>query len=457
MIRMPFFFLFLIGSFGLGCASDDSRPTAEATTTTIPFTGKVNWIKTLGGSLNDEAKAIANTLDGGYALLGNAESIDGDLSAHATATQDFWVLKLGPTGETLWNKTYGGDDDDRGEAIVATTDGGFLVSGYSRSATGDVSANNGSYDHWMIRLDANGDKLWEKNYGYLGDDRAFTTLQTKDNGFLTAGFLDVESYNGTNTQKDDLSQKNTAAKHGVGEFWVHKLTPDGALEWERYYGGTSNDRAYDVIQTDDDGYMLVGATESFDFDISNNNGSYDYWVIKIDALGELLWEKTFGGSGLETAYAITKSNDGNYLIAGDTRSDDGAISQALGNADVWILKIDPSGVLLWEQTFGGTDYDTVRDIMTSSDGRYIVLGSTKSTDGTVSKALGSNDLWLLKIDDNATVVWNASFGGRGFDFGYGVVEDANKNIISVGNTQSSDISGTTYQGGQDAFIISIQQ
>ena len=265
--------------------------------------------------------------------------------------------------------------------MIQTSDGGYALSGYSRSNDGDVSGNEGFQDHWIVKLDAQGEIQWEKNYGFSGSDQAFSIIQTSDGGYFTSGFLDVTASGG---EGDDLLESENdaetrAVQHGVGEFWGHKLDANGNKEWRRYFGGTNNDRAYAAVQADDGGILMVGASESDDFDISNPKGSYDFWAVRLNATGELLWERSFGGSEIDIAFAITKAQDGNYVIAGDTRSNDGDVSGFNGNADVWVIKINDQGTLLWEKTLGGTDFDSARAITTIPNG-FAITGSSRSSD-----------------------------------------------------------------------------
>ncbi len=448
--------IFSLG-ISLSCSSDDPAVSNNETPkeTDTSFKGTINWKKTFGGSLNEEAKALVVAPNGDYMLLGNSGSTDGTIGTNTSGTQDYWLMRINPTGEVIWSKTYGGDNDDRGEAIAVTNDGGFVITGYSRSASGAVTANNGSYDHWMAKLDSNGVLQWEKNYGFLGDDRAFAVQQTTDGGYLTVGYLDVDSYEGPNNTNTSQKLPNAAKKHGVGEFWVHKLDPTGAVEWERFFGGSNNDRANDFLILED-GYLIVGTSESNDFDISSSNGSYDFWLVKISKEGVLQWQKNYGGSGIDTAYAATMTADGNYVIVGDTRSTDGDITTAKGNADLWAIKISPDGTLLQQKTFGGSGFDTAREILTTAENNFVISGSSRSSDGDVTTNFGDNDIWLLQIDQNLNLQWNTSFGGSDFDFGQGLSQDANGTIVLIGDSESSDNDSIENNGQKDALVLSIK-
>jgi len=286
--------IFLIGICAIiSCSSDNDAPAAP------DFSGTVEWIKTFGGSNEDNTLSVVETTDGGYTLAGYTQSNDGDITDKTTTDSDYWVLKLTKEGAIVWSKTYGGSGDDRAEKIIKTSDGGYAVVGYSRSNDNDVSANEGLQDYWIVKLNATGDILWEKSFGFAGIDRAFSVIQTKDNGYFITGFLDVTASNG-----DGNDQKNASQRHGVGEFWGIKLDANGTKEWRRYFGGTNNDRSYDVVETENNEFLMIGSSESDDFDISETNGSYDFWVVKVNAEGTKIWENSYGGSEIDVGYAI---------------------------------------------------------------------------------------------------------------------------------------------------------
>ena len=303
----------------------------------------VAFINTYGGSQEDHLVSIVETNDGNLALFGYTNSIDGDITDKAIQVNDYWLLKMAPDGTLLWSKTYGGSGDDKGQKIVATNDGGFAITGYSMSSDGDASNNEGFHDNWLLKLDANGTIQWEKSYGFSGHDHAYSLIQTTDGGFLMTGFLDVTASGGLGNTRTTNNNR-----HGIGEFWCHKLDANGNIEWRKYFGGTNNDRSFDVVQANDGGYVITGFSESDDFDISNANGSYDYWVIKLDTSGNLLWEKSLGGSEIDQARTIVKTGDNAYLIGGNAFSTDGDITSNKGNSDFFIVKIDDDGNVTYE-------------------------------------------------------------------------------------------------------------
>ncbi|MCH2193409.1 hypothetical protein [Kordia sp.] len=447
-------------TFVVGCSSDDGNSgDTNDTTNPIVFQGEIDWVKTLGGTQEDTAQDITITADGGYAIVGYTKSIDGDIIDNATEQNNYWVARLDAEGNLLWSKTYGGTADDRGEAIKTTADGGFIITGYSRSADEDVSVNNGFYDQWIVKLDANGNLVWEKSFGYSGSDQAFDIMQTNDGGYFTTGFLDVTASGGQGTfgKPSGNNESLVTPKHGVGEYWCHKLDANVTIVWSRFFGGTNNDRSYSTLETNDNNFIIAGSSESDDFDVTNSQGSYDFWVVKLSNSGDLIWQKSYGGTGIDIGYDITKTNDGNYIVVGDTRSSDGNIANLKGSADFWIIKIsDTDGSLLWERTYGGSDFESARGITPLQDGGFAVVGSAKSNNVDVDANYGQNDFWVIKITDTGNLTWEKNFGGSQLDIAFGIVETNDKKLVIAGSTQSNDGDITQNKGIKDALILKIK-
>jgi hypothetical protein len=411
----------------------------------------VAFINTYGGSQEDHIISIVETLDGNLALFGYTDSINGDIVDKTLQENDYWLIKMTPEGNLLWSKTYGGSGDDVGQKIVATNDGGFAITGYSMSSDGDASNNEGFHDNWLLKLDANGYILWEKSYGFSGHDHAYSIIQTNDRGFLMTGFLDVTASGGLGNTKISNSKR-----HGIGEFWCHKLDANGNIEWRKYFGGTNNDRSFDVVQANDGGYVITGFSESNDFDISNSKGSYDYWVIKLNASGVLLWEKSIGGSEIDQSRSIVKTKDNAYIIAGNAFSTDGDITSNKGNSDFFIVKIDDNGIIKWRKNYGGSDFDYATSISTSSNG-FLITGNSKSSDKNLTTNYGENDFWIIEIDSNGKLLDQKSFGGSGLDFALDVLETSSGNIYIVGETESIDNDIIENKGLKDALVIKLNK
>ncbi len=434
-----------------GCAKDADLSGVNEITKT-QFVGELDWVKTYGGSGEETAQAIIATADGGYAVLGFSNSTDGDLEGKSIPVNDYWLLKLDGSGALEWSKTYGGSKDDRGQSLVQTKDGGYALTGYAMSDDGDGSVNKGFHDNWVLKLDALGAIEWEKSFGFSGHDHSYDILQTEDEGLFFVGFLDI-----TSARADGNTEKlNSVTSHGVGEFWASKVDAHGALQWRGYYGGSNNDRAHAVVQADDGGFVLAGFTESDDFDVNNSRGSYDFWVVKINNSGTTVWKKSYGGTGIERAQDIAKTNDGGFVITGSTFSNDVDVSKNNGESDIWLIKIDAAGELVWEQTFGGSQFDAAHSVIASKDGGFIITGNAKSTNKDLSDNAGENDIWLIKTDANGSMVWQKTFGGSGLDYGFDAVETVDGSIVVVGETASADFQNIQNKGRADVVVLKVK-
>ena len=435
-------FIFLVSLFIFNCSSDSSPSLLPTTIQQPEFE-----VSTLGGSKNDAAYAVASTFDGGYVIAGYSQSADGDITDKDNESFDYWVLKFDEENNIQWSKTYGGNNDDRANSIIQTQDGGYAVLGYSTSNNNDVSENFGAQDYWLTKLDASGNITWQKSYGYVGADVGNKIIQTSDNGYFLIGVLDVTASGG----EGNTLQKSF--RHAGGDYWAIKTDSNGNIEWSKYYGGFFTDTPYDAIETNDNAFIIVGSSDSSDVDISNNVGTYDFWVVKISNTGEIIWEKSFGGTQIDEARAIIKTNDGNYIIAGDTRSNDVHVSQNNGAADLWLIKISPNGELLWDKSIGGSDFDVGRSISKTPDNHFIVSGSSRSINGDLSENQGQNDAWLLKIDNNANIIWQKTIGGSLIDYLYDAIQLPNNTVIAVGESSSNDGDFTENKGFSDLLII----
>jgi hypothetical protein len=313
-----------------------------------------------------------------------------------------------------------------------------------------VGGNEGFHDYWIVKINTVGDIQWETNFGFSGSDQALNIIQTSDGGYFATGFLDVTASGG-------MGNDGRNPEHGVGEYWGIKMNANGDKIWRRYFGGSNNDRSYDVVQTDDGGFLMAGASESSDFDIVDNKGSYDLWVVKVSAGGDKVWTKSFGGSEIDVGYSIVKATDGNFIIVGDTRSTDKDVSNPLGNADLWVVKFNKNnGAIIWEKTYGGDQFESARSIERLPDGTYLISGSTRSANGDVSMNIGQNDAWVLVINENGVLQYQKTVGGTSLDFADAAIQTSDNKLIVVGNTESNDVDISVNRGIKDLLLIKVK-
>jgi len=345
------------------------------------------WQKTIGGSNYDDANFITTTLDGGYIMAGFSYSNDGDASGNH-GIGDAWVVKLDGEGRIIWQKSLGGYAGDVAHSVAATRDGGYIIACETGSFSGDVSGNHGVNDGWVVKLDKDGNILWQKALGGSDFDTFYSIAESPDGGYIAAG----------DTRSDD---GDVSGYHGVNDGWVVKLDKDGNKLWQKTLGGANADGIKSIIVTPDGGYMTAGITKSNDGDVSGNHGEGDAWIVKLDKDGNILWQKALGGSDWETAYSVASTPDGNYVIAASTRSNDGDVSGFHGGDgdDAWVVKLDKDGNKLWQKVLGGSAADVASSIITALNGGYVIAGDTRSNDGDISGSHRAVGAWVFTLKD----------------------------------------------------------
>lgn len=399
----------------------------------------IEWMKCFGGNDDDNAYSIQQTNDGGYIVAGDSYSDDEDLTGNY-GFRDFWVIRLDGEGNMLWQKNMGGSSSDIARAVQQTSDGGFIVSGYSYSDDVDVTGNHGNRDFWLIKLDASGVLEWQKSIGGNDSDGAYAIQQTLDNGYIVTG----------NTSSDD---GDVSGNHGSSDIWLVKTDASGNIQWQHCYGGSLTEIANAVEQTPDNGYIVAGYSNSNDGDLTSNAGEYDYWIIKIDEIGNIQWQRSFGGSGWDYANAIHQTMDGGYIVGGYTLSHDGDVVGSNGSSDFWILKLDALGNLQWQKCLGGSSADYLNALAQTKGGTYIITGSSYSNNGDVSGNHGGTDFWITGVDESGNLLWQKCLGGAESEEPWSVALTDDGGFIVAGLTESIDGDVSGFHGQEDYWII----
>ncbi|MCK8523623.1 fibronectin type III domain-containing protein [Aquimarina sp. D1M17] len=432
-------------------ASDGNNGTSESTFTfdtgeeIIDTQIHLVWEKSYGGSRIDIANSLELTTDGGYIIAGTSYSDDGDVGGNNDADNylggDVWVVKLNSSGDLEWETNLGGSLDERGDSIQQTSDGGYIVTGTTNSSQFDT---NGNFDAWVIKLDASGNIVWENTYGGGSNDSANDIQQTTDGGYIVAGFSGASG--------DDVSENN-----GSLDYWIIKIDASGVLEWETSLGGSETDIANAVEQTTDGGYIVAGYSESSDHDVNGNNGEKDYWIVKLDPLGNLVWGEHFGGNQDEIANGIQQTTDGGYIVAGFSESSTNDVSNNYGGKDYWIVKLNTSGQLVWESNYGSSESDIAESIQQTSDQGYIIAGNSATDDFDVSSDNGGfADYWIVKLDSLGEISWEFGAGGPEGDFAT-AIRQSSDGYIAAGYVKGpgGDISGMG-KGQWDYWVIKLE-
>lgn len=425
----------------------------NTTTSCVEMYNGSNWIslcsslpssilpKTLlGGNQDDRANFVIQTLDSGYVFAGITESSqDGDVTGTNQGGRDCWIVKMSKTGAIEWNRVMGGNDYEELTQIRQTADGGYIFCAFTgSSADGDITGtSNGQYDYWVVKLDAAGATTWDVLLGGDQNEYATSIVQTADGGYIVGGHSQ-SSANG------DVTGTNHSTN---SDYWIVKLTSTGTVTWNVLLGGVGSEELQSIRQTADGGYIVTGqATSSANGDVTGTiSGIFDFWVVKLNGTGGIVWNKLIGGNDEEFSYAVQQTADGGYIVAGNSNSTaSGNISVSThGDFDYLIIKLDASGNISWNKMLGGNNTETVSSIEQTVDGGYIVAGTTNSSaSGNVTQTgYGLEDAWLVKLDGSGNIVWNKTFGGSNSDFATSVHQTFDGGYILAGYTMSS-ASGT---------------
>jgi len=417
------------------------------------------WVSCFGGTEWDEATGIMQ-VDSTYWVVGSTESNDGDIS-YCHGYDDVWLLNLDKNGNLISEKTYGGS---KGEGpfttILKLNDSIFYIASGSNSSDGDISNNPwpgplGNY--WILKINNRGDILWERMCGGSDIELIENALITTDGGIIALGIS--SSFDGDITDP-----------HGIGQYdiWMIKLGSDGQKQWELSLGGRGNETYGSIIQTSDGGFLVAGNTDGMgggNFDSSCNfhnpgSGYDDAWVIKLDTAHEIEWQQCYGGHYGDSFGNAIELPDG-YIFLGDTESNDGDVTgfhvpPQIYMGDIWVVKTDKTGNLLWQKCLGGTNSDYAYTIFTTTDGGYMIVGSTRSSDGDVTGYHGthgwSDDIWFAKIDSVGNLLWQYCYGAQYDEFLYrGVVQKSDWDYVLAIGTNSGE--WRCYSGGYPDFRI----
>jgi len=363
--------------------------------------GNIIWQNTYGGNLIDNGRVMIPTTDGGFLLGGHSSTgINGTKTEISTGECwnciDYWVVKTDADGNQLWDKTIQGNSmGDRMTALVETSDGGFVLAGYSDSGIGNdkTEANIGGDDYWVVKLDITGNQLWDRTLGGTGDEQPFALIELPNGSILVGGL---------SFSLDDGNR--TAPSRGLSDYWVVNLDANGTTLWDRAYGGAEADNLRDMILTMDGGVLLIGESRSgmTGDKTAPSYGERDFWMVKTDTDGNILWDSTIGASGRDQPFKVNQSSNGNFLIASLSKSpaDFDRTEPSLGGADYWFVTTDANGNKIKDQVFGGDQNDNMYYALPMSNGD-VILGGITATDTSPQKnepSRGNNDIWLLKYE-----------------------------------------------------------
>lgn len=426
--------------------------------------------KTYGGNKVEKWGKFIYAGNNQFILFGTSNtSINGDKTDSlcepiSGQSSDCWLLRIDTAFNIIWDKSLGGSRDDQNPNLILTgIDGQMMLSSRSQSDSScEKSENNRSFpgfapDYWICLIDTNGNKIWDKTFGGSNYDDFAKIIQ------LTSGDYIVTGVSGS-----PISGEKTVANYGAKDFWAVKIDSLGNKLWDKVYGGTGqeisssgNNNGFSLLAETGGNFVIVGATNSpVSGDISDTSrGGLDIWIIKCDSAGNKIWDKRYGGSGSDVCGHVVKTNDNGYIICGGTDSPiSGEVSDSSrGGDDVWLIKIDSVGNKLWDKRYGGNNGDGGIWIEIAPDGGYWVNSTTDSDSSfEISEPnYGIADYWIFKIDSTGNKIWDKRFGGPGYDnaSNFVIMPDTSIFLFGYADSGTTAIKTDAGKGGYDFWIV----
>jgi len=365
------------------------------------------WTKTYGGSYDEWANSVVQTNDGGFVFVGHKES-SGEASS-----RDVWAVKIDSQGIVEWNQTYGGNESDFAQSVLAVDDG-LIMTGVTSSFGLD------SPNCFVVKTSHDGNIQWNKTFGGMGRYWSESIIKTNDNGYAIVGHCEKQQR----------------------EPWLIKIDVNGNAEWNRTYGMLGSTSC--LAQTSDGGYILAGWSS-----VGSDDGNNDALLIKVDIDGNLEWKKNFGGTNDDWVYCIVPTSDGGYALAGGK-----GIGPLGGDpiGDAWLVKVDSLGDLEWEKTYGGHKEDCAMFLVQIPDEGYALVGYYWKTYDSAYGAWGDWDGWIVRTDSNGEQVWTKTFGGKSFDSLSCILRTNDGGFILAGQMDVNEGLGTS---NNDAWLIKL--
>ncbi|WP_138991158.1 Ig domain-containing protein [Larkinella sp. C7] len=417
--------------------------------------------KTIGGNDFDEARIILPT-EGGFLLGGSSSSgIGGDKSVNNLGASDIWIVKIDADGNKLWDKAYGGSGYDNLNTIVATPDGGFLLGGGSDSNKGgDKSEDGRGYgDFWVLKIDANGNKSWEKTFGGEFPEEISGIAVLPDH----AGYL----LTGTSSSSPHLDR--TAPLKGEGDYWVIRIDLDGNKLWDKSYGGPAFQAVSGIVPTSDGQFVLVGLSwsnaggDKTENVRGTNTDFSDYWLVKIDEDGTKIWDKTIGGDREDTPASGVATADGGVVVTGVSYSNQGfeKSENSFGSSDYWVVSVDANGNKRWDKTLGGASQENGLNIIKTADDGFLAGGMSQSNRNAIKSenSRGDWDYWVVKLGSDGAWVWDKTLGGADEDILFSACQSAIGNFYLLGRSYSNASGDKTEnsKGLTDFWLVAVKE
>lgn len=419
----------------------------------------VLWEKSYGGLHTEYLFDAYPTMDNGFILAGSSLSdASGNKSENNIHGLDYWICKMDENGSMEWERSFGGDGFDMLISLAYTAEGGFVLAGNSTSLKSNFKkeTNRGQEDIWVIKLRPDGEEEWQKTIGGSGKDIVSKIIQTPDNGFIIGG-----SSSSPKVSEGDAKVEKSSPHYGNLDYWLVKLNAEGTIEWERTYGGSYKDKLESLSLTNDNGYIIGGYSNSPISEIKSENPvgtGGDYWILKLDEKGNIEWQKTLGGDGDDHLHQIIQTNDNGYVIGGSSSSDyAGSKTKPNGNGiDFWVLKLDEFGNIDWQETYDFGEIDVLTSLVEGKDGSLLIGGYIQNKNyfqKLSSKDEGVNDFVLIKVAEDGEELWKTFVGSNGQELLRKVIVTRDGDYVLAGTSRGENSRDKNSQKGRSDFWL----
>ncbi|MBL7827710.1 MAG: T9SS type A sorting domain-containing protein [Saprospiraceae bacterium] len=413
------------------------------TTGTFGVAQNITWEKSLGGSGSDIVLTATATSDGGFLVGAYAESTDGHVTGNHGAS-DIWLTKSDAQRNVQWQKCYGGFGLEIVAGIVELPSGGYAVLGSTRSlnegASSQVQGNHGVQDYLLVFIDDAGNFLRSYCYGGRKQEDARCIIQTSNGNLLLVG----------------STQSELLGSHGDWDgYAVCVSVADGSILWQRLLGGSLKDYLYSVVETPEGNFALTGASSSTNDDLqdANHQGDEDLWVAQIDANGNLLWSKKYGGSAIDGGRTISQMPTGDLVVAGVCDSQNGDVWNAHGQRDAWVVYLSEDGTMKWNLAIGGAINESGFSVLPLNDQEFLVGGETSSFNGDITNNHGGRDAFVFKLNAEGDIEHKLFLGGTKDDFTRSLIKLGDGKILVAATAASFDGDVSQNLGNNDAWLV----
>jgi PKD repeat protein len=407
----------------------------------------LNWTGNYGGTKSESIRTIQPAVNGNYWIGANSASKDTQVTGHSSGGEngDAWIYQIDTAGNFLFAADcLGGSSTEDLHDVIVNDDGSLLLIVESDSEGDEVTFNHGLFDAWIVKTDSLGVLLWQKSFGGDEDDAARAGVRAvEDDGYVFGGY-----------SSSSISGDITNFNPGVyADLWFWKMDEDSSILWQSYFGGSSFEWTYNIAITSDGNYISAASSGSNDEDITDHHGDADrsdIWIVKFDLLGNLIWSKSAGGTGDDYATGLIATSDGGVLATGYSYATDGDATGHHGDeseSDMFVVKLDAEGNIEWARSLGGSNSDAGSGAIEKEDG-YLITGNTFSNDGDVTENAGDADLWIVKLNFDGNLIWQQTYGGSKYDSGRSIFRKEDQFFVS-GYAYSSDGDIDAHIGGVD--------